>query len=65
MLPASLQRIYLQQVECSSEWLYSLLITLSTLGHPVEFELLMLYCSHVKKLADISIIYIYQTCNLK
>ncbi|KAH3770861.1 hypothetical protein DPMN_172158 [Dreissena polymorpha] len=39
-LPASLQCISLQTGECSSEWLYSLLIKLSALGHPVECELL-------------------------
>ncbi|KAH3831125.1 hypothetical protein DPMN_104387, partial [Dreissena polymorpha] len=39
-LPASLQCISLQEVECSSEWLCSLLITLSSLDHPVECELL-------------------------
>ncbi|XP_052228907.1 uncharacterized protein LOC127843119 isoform X4 [Dreissena polymorpha] len=38
-LPASLQCIGLQKVECSSEWLCSLLITLATLDHPVECEL--------------------------
>ncbi|KAH3792473.1 hypothetical protein DPMN_145970 [Dreissena polymorpha] len=39
-LPASLQCIRLQKVECSSEWLCSLLITLSSLDHPVKCELL-------------------------
>ncbi|KAH3709112.1 hypothetical protein DPMN_068573 [Dreissena polymorpha] len=39
MLPASLQCISLQEVKCSSEWLCSLLITLSLLDHPVECEL--------------------------
>ncbi|XP_052235753.1 uncharacterized protein LOC127847710 isoform X4 [Dreissena polymorpha] len=38
-LPASLQCISLQKVECSSEWLCSLLITLSSLDHPVRCEL--------------------------
>ncbi|KAH3751252.1 hypothetical protein DPMN_185805 [Dreissena polymorpha] len=38
-LPASLQRISLPEGECSSEWLCSLLITLSSLDHPVECEL--------------------------
>ncbi|XP_052220035.1 uncharacterized protein LOC127837163 [Dreissena polymorpha] len=35
-LPASLQCICLVDVKCSSEWLCSLLITLSSLDHPVE-----------------------------
>ncbi|KAH3873880.1 hypothetical protein DPMN_037120 [Dreissena polymorpha] len=35
-LPESLQCISLQEVECSSEWLCSLLITLSSLDHPVK-----------------------------
>ncbi|KAH3690752.1 hypothetical protein DPMN_191952 [Dreissena polymorpha] len=39
-LPASLQCISLQKVLCSAEWLCSLLITLSSLDHPVECELL-------------------------
>ncbi|KAH3792402.1 hypothetical protein DPMN_145898 [Dreissena polymorpha] len=39
-LPASLQCISLQECECSSEWLCSLLITLSSLDHPVKCELL-------------------------
>ncbi|KAH3826132.1 hypothetical protein DPMN_128025 [Dreissena polymorpha] len=34
-LPNSLQCISLQNVECSSEWLYGLLIKLSSLDHPV------------------------------
>ncbi|KAH3690785.1 hypothetical protein DPMN_191986 [Dreissena polymorpha] len=38
-LPASLQCISLQKVECSAEWLCSLLITLSSLDRPVECEL--------------------------
>ncbi|XP_052222411.1 uncharacterized protein LOC127838614 isoform X1 [Dreissena polymorpha] len=38
-LPASLQCISLQEGECSSEWLCSLLISLSSLDHPVECEL--------------------------
>ncbi|KAH3796404.1 hypothetical protein DPMN_149972 [Dreissena polymorpha] len=38
-LPASLQCISLQEVKCISEWLCSLLITLSSLDHPVECEL--------------------------
>ncbi|KAH3792523.1 hypothetical protein DPMN_146020 [Dreissena polymorpha] len=38
-LPASLQCISLQECECSSEWLCSLLITLSSLDHPVKCEL--------------------------
>ncbi|KAH3750061.1 hypothetical protein DPMN_184577 [Dreissena polymorpha] len=38
-LPASLQCISLQKVECSSEWLCSLLITLSSFDHPVTCEL--------------------------
>ncbi|KAH3709117.1 hypothetical protein DPMN_068578 [Dreissena polymorpha] len=38
-LPASLQCISLQNVKCSLEWLCSLLITLSSLDHPVECEL--------------------------
>ncbi|XP_052235639.1 uncharacterized protein LOC127847643 [Dreissena polymorpha] len=38
-LPASLQCISLQKGECSPEWLCSLLITLSSLDHPVECEL--------------------------
>ncbi|KAH3747751.1 hypothetical protein DPMN_182181 [Dreissena polymorpha] len=38
-LPASLQCISLEKVECSSEWLSSLLITLSSLDHPVECQL--------------------------
>ncbi|KAH3796557.1 hypothetical protein DPMN_150126 [Dreissena polymorpha] len=37
-LPASLQCISLQEGECSSEWLYSLLITLSSLDHPVDCQ---------------------------
>ncbi|XP_052229033.1 uncharacterized protein LOC127843215 [Dreissena polymorpha] len=35
-MPASLQCISLQSVECSSEWLCSLWITLSSLDHQVE-----------------------------
>ncbi|KAH3753234.1 hypothetical protein DPMN_187868 [Dreissena polymorpha] len=38
-LPASLHCISLQTGECSSEWLYSLLIKLSALDHPVKLEL--------------------------
>ncbi|KAH3811108.1 hypothetical protein DPMN_139511 [Dreissena polymorpha] len=38
-LPATLQCISLQQVECSAEWLCSLLIALSSLDHSVECEL--------------------------
>ncbi|KAH3796361.1 hypothetical protein DPMN_149929 [Dreissena polymorpha] len=38
-LPASLQCISLIEGGCSSEWLCSLLITLSSLDHPVECEL--------------------------
>ncbi|XP_052284131.1 uncharacterized protein LOC127880772 [Dreissena polymorpha] len=38
-LPDSLQCIRLQKVECSSEWLYGLLITLSLLDHPVTCEM--------------------------
>ncbi|KAH3750059.1 hypothetical protein DPMN_184575 [Dreissena polymorpha] len=38
-LPASLQCISLQKGECSSEWLCSLLITLSSFDHPVTCEL--------------------------
>ncbi|KAH3718349.1 hypothetical protein DPMN_061152 [Dreissena polymorpha] len=38
-LPASLQCISLQKVECSTEWLCSLLITLSSLDHPVRCNL--------------------------
>ncbi|KAH3751277.1 hypothetical protein DPMN_185830 [Dreissena polymorpha] len=38
-LPASLQCISLQKGECSSEWLCSLLITFSSLDHPVKCEL--------------------------
>ncbi|KAH3826129.1 hypothetical protein DPMN_128022 [Dreissena polymorpha] len=38
-LPDSLQCISLQKVECSSEWLYGLLITLSSLDHPVTIEM--------------------------
>ncbi|XP_052285060.1 uncharacterized protein LOC127881338 isoform X2 [Dreissena polymorpha] len=39
-LPSSLQCIVLQEVECSSEWLFSLLITLSSLQHPISCQLL-------------------------
>ncbi|KAH3825531.1 hypothetical protein DPMN_127409 [Dreissena polymorpha] len=38
-LPETLQCISLQEVECSAEWLCSLLIALSSLDHPVECEL--------------------------
>ncbi|XP_052251970.1 uncharacterized protein LOC127858753 isoform X2 [Dreissena polymorpha] len=38
-MPASLQCISLQSVECSSEWLCSLWITLSSLDHQVECDL--------------------------
>ncbi|KAH3695870.1 uncharacterized protein LOC127861363 [Dreissena polymorpha] len=38
-LPASLQCISLQEGVCSSEWLCSLLITLSSLDRPVECDL--------------------------
>ncbi|KAH3786259.1 hypothetical protein DPMN_164365 [Dreissena polymorpha] len=38
-MPASLQCISLQSVECSSEWLCSLWITLSSLDHQFECEL--------------------------
>ncbi|KAH3826131.1 hypothetical protein DPMN_128024 [Dreissena polymorpha] len=38
-LSDSLQCISLQNVECSSEWLYGLLITLSLLDHPVTCEM--------------------------
>ncbi|KAH3702101.1 hypothetical protein DPMN_077103 [Dreissena polymorpha] len=38
-LPASLQCISLREGECSSEWLCSLLITLSSLNHPVKCQL--------------------------
>ncbi|KAH3709120.1 hypothetical protein DPMN_068581 [Dreissena polymorpha] len=38
-LPASLQCISLQKVECSSDWLCSLLITLSLSANPVKCEL--------------------------
>ncbi|XP_052254821.1 uncharacterized protein LOC127860637 [Dreissena polymorpha] len=38
-LPASLQCISIGEGECSSEWLCSLLITLSSLNHPVKCEL--------------------------
>ncbi|XP_052223918.1 uncharacterized protein LOC127839568 [Dreissena polymorpha] len=39
-LPASLQSISLHEVKCTSEWLCSLLITLSSFDHPVKCELL-------------------------
>ncbi|KAH3800579.1 hypothetical protein DPMN_154213 [Dreissena polymorpha] len=39
-LPASLQRISLQKVECSYEWLCSLLIMLSSIHRPVTCELI-------------------------
>ncbi|KAH3826179.1 hypothetical protein DPMN_128075 [Dreissena polymorpha] len=39
-LPDSFQCINLQKVECSSEWLYGLLITLSSLDHPVTCKML-------------------------
>ncbi|KAH3802536.1 hypothetical protein DPMN_156214 [Dreissena polymorpha] len=38
-LPASLQDVILFECECSSEWLRSLLITLSLLDHPVKCRL--------------------------
>ncbi|KAH3802591.1 hypothetical protein DPMN_156269 [Dreissena polymorpha] len=38
-LPASLQYVSLIKCECSSEWLCSLLITLSSLAHPVKCRL--------------------------
>ncbi|KAH3811245.1 hypothetical protein DPMN_139652 [Dreissena polymorpha] len=38
-LPATLQYISLQEVECSAEWLCGLLISLSSLDHSVECEL--------------------------
>ncbi|KAH3825564.1 hypothetical protein DPMN_127444 [Dreissena polymorpha] len=38
-LPATLQCLSLQEVECSSEWLCSLLIALSSLDHSVTCEL--------------------------
>ncbi|KAH3753116.1 hypothetical protein DPMN_187746 [Dreissena polymorpha] len=38
-MPSSLKRISLQTGECSSEWLCSLLIKLSALGHLVKCEL--------------------------
>ncbi|XP_052214985.1 uncharacterized protein LOC127833643 isoform X3 [Dreissena polymorpha] len=38
-LPATLQCISLQEVECSAEWLCSLLIALSSLDHSVKCEL--------------------------
>ncbi|KAH3748152.1 uncharacterized protein LOC127848376 isoform X1 [Dreissena polymorpha] len=38
-LPASLQSIILRDVECSTEWLCSLLITLSSFDHPVTCEM--------------------------
>ncbi|KAH3811093.1 hypothetical protein DPMN_139496 [Dreissena polymorpha] len=38
-LPATLQCISLQEVECSAEWLFSLLIALSSLDHSVKCEL--------------------------
>ncbi|XP_052220863.1 uncharacterized protein LOC127837648 [Dreissena polymorpha] len=38
-LPSSLQCISLQEVKCTSEWLCSLLITMSSLDRPVECEL--------------------------
>ncbi|KAH3783538.1 hypothetical protein DPMN_161477 [Dreissena polymorpha] len=38
-LPATLQCISMQEVECSAEWLCSLLVALWTLDHPVECEL--------------------------
>ncbi|KAH3811271.1 uncharacterized protein LOC127836583 [Dreissena polymorpha] len=38
-LPASLQCISLQEVECSAEWLSGLVIALSSLDHSVEYEL--------------------------
>ncbi|KAH3807460.1 hypothetical protein DPMN_135800 [Dreissena polymorpha] len=41
-LPASLQCISLQEGRCTSDWLCSLLITLSALDHPVKCALLNL-----------------------
>ncbi|KAH3811107.1 hypothetical protein DPMN_139510 [Dreissena polymorpha] len=38
-LPDTLQCISLQEVECSAEWLCSLLISLSSLDHSVQCEL--------------------------
>ncbi|XP_052237781.1 uncharacterized protein LOC127849098 [Dreissena polymorpha] len=38
-LPETIQTIFLSKCECSSEWLCTLLITLSSLDHPVECEL--------------------------
>ncbi|KAH3801168.1 hypothetical protein DPMN_154815 [Dreissena polymorpha] len=38
-LPSSLQCISLQEVKCTSEWLCSLLITMSSLDRPVNCEL--------------------------
>ncbi|KAH3802590.1 hypothetical protein DPMN_156268 [Dreissena polymorpha] len=38
-MPALLKNVILRRCECSSEWLCSLLITLSTSDHPVECEL--------------------------
>ncbi|KAH3718350.1 hypothetical protein DPMN_061153 [Dreissena polymorpha] len=38
-LPASLEFICLYKVECSSEWLCSVLITISSLGHPAMLKL--------------------------
>ncbi|KAH3802603.1 hypothetical protein DPMN_156281 [Dreissena polymorpha] len=35
-LPALFQNVYLRKCECSSEWMCTLLSTLSTLDHPVE-----------------------------
>ncbi|KAH3715787.1 hypothetical protein DPMN_058500 [Dreissena polymorpha] len=38
-LPASLKCIRLDKVECSSDWLCSVLITICSLGQPVELQL--------------------------
>ncbi|KAH3708404.1 hypothetical protein DPMN_067854 [Dreissena polymorpha] len=38
-LPDSLRFIFLEEVECSSEWLCGMLITLSSIDHPVTYKL--------------------------
>ncbi|KAH3750060.1 hypothetical protein DPMN_184576 [Dreissena polymorpha] len=65
-LPASLQCISLQKVECSSEWLCILLITLSSFDHPVTCELWdVVLQSSGYTLGDEYHIHMYRTCDLK
>ncbi|KAH3751279.1 hypothetical protein DPMN_185832 [Dreissena polymorpha] len=62
-LPASFQCISLPEGECSSEWLCNLLITLSSLDHPVKFELLNFVLQSSEEARGYEAL-TYRTCDL-